>query len=87
MMLLMGHLSHILLRLRDENLANNKMSLIQLIQSRPIATVTGIIGSLSGYLMLSETGQLTAVAAWGVGFAADKLIETLSARSFPTIKK
>lgn len=71
----LGHLSHVLkvvIQLRE---TDRTMSLRQYIKDRPYKTVLALCGSVVGYLILSDTGQLTMVGAMAVGYMADSVFD------------
>ncbi len=73
--MLLGHMAHILKTVVQLREANSTMSLRQYITERPYKTALALCGSLIGYILLNDSGQLTLVAAMGVGYMADSVFD------------
>lgn len=73
--MLLGHTAHILKSVIQLRETEGAMTLRVYIKQRPYKTAFALCGSLVGYIMLADTGQLTLVAAMGVGYMADSVFE------------
>lgn len=73
--MLLGHLAHILKTVVQLRETDKKETIQSYIGDHPYKTALAICGSLVGYIMLADTGQLTLVAAMGVGYMADSVFE------------
>jgi len=71
----LGHLAHVLKAVVQLREADKTMTLKTYIGQRPYKTALALCGSLVGYIMLADTGQLTLVAAMSVGYMADSVFE------------
>jgi len=71
----LGHMAHTLKAVVQLREADRSMTLGAYIRQRPYKTALALCGSLIGYVMLADTGQLTMVAALGVGYMADSVFE------------
>lgn len=79
--LLVGHATQVLMAIVNFRKEGREVGLIRYLQSRPYSSAIAMLGSIGGYLVLADTGQLSVVAAWGMGYAADNMVKTLAARS------
>lgn len=79
--LLVGHATQVLMALVTQRKAGRDIGLAAYIRSRPYSSAIAVLGSIGGYLMLVDTSQLSVVAAWGMGYAADNMVKTLADRS------
>lgn len=76
-MMWLGQACHILktvVELRDRG---EQIGLGGFVRSRPYKTALGLLGGLAGYLLLYDTNQLTLVAAFGVGYMADSVLDAV----------
>ncbi|QFS86638.1 MULTISPECIES: hypothetical protein [unclassified Marinobacter] len=71
----LGHMAHTLKAVVQIREADKTMTLRKYIAERPYKTGLSVAGSLIGYVMLADTGQLTLVAAMGVGYMADSVFD------------
>ncbi len=71
----LGHIAHTLKAVIQLRETDKSMGLVTYIRQRPYKTAFALCGSLVGYIMLADTGQLTLVAAMGVGYMADSVFE------------
>lgn len=51
----------------------------------PYQTTLAIIGATVGFIALSSTGQLTPITAFGVGYMANSVADTIGKRSIDKI--
>jgi len=58
--------------------AGEPISPVQYVKDKPYRCVLSLVGAVIGYGVLIDTGQLTAVAAVGVGFAGAEVINWVS---------
>lgn len=77
----LGHIAHTLKAVIQLRESDNSMGLTTYIRQRPYKTAFAICGSLVGYIMLADTGQLTLVAAMGVGYMADSVFEVTASKT------
>lgn len=75
--LVLGHLCHILALVVEARSGGDKLTILGHIGNRPYQTALAVCGSLAGYLLLLDTGQLTIVAAFGVGYLANDSLEAI----------
>ncbi|KAA0014417.1 hypothetical protein F0A17_01850 [Billgrantia pellis] len=80
-MLLLGHGAHLLKKLIEVRQQGNEISLAQFLRLRPYKSALALLGSVAGYLLLAEHGAPSLVAAFGVGYAADSMLEVVGARA------
>tara|TARA_Y100000034_G_scaffold107107_1_gene136329 strand:+ start:423 stop:704 length:282 start_codon:yes stop_codon:yes gene_type:complete len=71
----LGHLAHTLKAVIQIREADKTLTLRKYVNQRPYKTGLALCGSLIGYVMLADTGQLTLVAAMGVGYMADSVFD------------
>jgi len=71
----LGHLAHTLKAVVQLREADKTLTLRKYVNQRPYKTGLALCGSLIGYVMLADTGQLTLVAAMGVGYMADSVFD------------
>lgn len=78
-MLFYGGAAHLLSCLAEASAKQgSRVTPLAYIRNRPYRVALGLIGSLAGYGALSSTGQLTAVAAFGVGYMADNALSKIA---------
>lgn len=57
------------------------VSLPQWLRMRPYRTVASVLAALSTALVLHDVGELTMIAALGIGYASDSIADYIKARS------
>lgn len=80
LVMFLGHFAHVLKSVIEVRNNDQTMTLKQYVMMRPYKTMLALCGSIVGYLMLYDTGQLTLVAAMGVGYMADSVFEVTESR-------
>jgi hypothetical protein len=71
----LGHISHTLKTVVQLREMDRNMTLMVYVKDRPYKTALALCGSLVGYILLNDSGQLTLMAALGVGYMADSVFE------------
>ena len=87
LMLVLGLLSHFLkdlIRIKAET--GQHISPIEYWTKYPYKTLFCIIGAIIGYVFLMESNQLTAFAAFGMGYISNSVADMLGKRSADTMK-
>lgn len=80
-----GLLTHFLkdiIRIKKES---GFITLKQYWAKHPYQTALAIIGAIVGFIALSSTGQLTPITAFGVGYMANSVADTIGKRSIDRI--
>lgn len=80
-MLLAGHAAHLLKKLIEVRQQGHPLSLAGFLRLRPYKSALALLGSVAGYLLLAEHGSPSLVAAFGVGYAADSMLEVIGAKA------
>lgn len=83
--MLLGHMAHVLKSVVQKREADTSVTLTSYLKARPYKTALALCGSLVGYIMLADTGQLTLVAAMGVGYMADSVFEVTANKTRGTL--
>lgn len=87
LMVILGLLTHFLkdlIRIKQEEGA--PPNIIKYWKDNPYQTLLSIVGALSGYFALLETGQLTALTAFGIGYMANSVADVLGKRALNKIE-
>lgn len=79
--MLLGHVAHNLKAVVQLREADKTVTLSSYVSQRPYKTGLALCGSLVGYIMLADTGQLTLVAAMGVGYMADSVFDMTASKT------
>lgn len=77
-MMLLGALAHLManvVRLRTEG---QEYGLVKYIRSRPYTVTLNVIGAVIATALLYDSGQLTPLAAVGVGYAGDSILKNMA---------
>ena len=81
LVMLLGHVAHIIKTVVQLRESDDTISLKKYIIQRPYKTSLALCGSLIGYIMLNDSGQLTLVAAMSVGYMADSVFDIASQKT------
>lgn len=79
-MLLAGLLAHVLKKFMEVRQQLEALTLASYLKARPYKTAMAVIGAGAGYLLIAEASTPGLVAAFGVGYAADSMLEVVGAR-------
>ena len=71
MMAVLGHLVHLLKKVVELRASGEQIGLIGFVRSRPYRTALGVAGSAAAMGYLFDSGNVTAMAAFGFGYMAD----------------
>ncbi|QTP60915.1 hypothetical protein HNO53_20680 [Billgrantia antri] len=80
-MLLAGLLTHVLKKFLEVRQQMEALTLAMYLRARPYKTSLSVIGAGAGYLLIAEPSTPSLVAAFGVGYAADSMLEVVGARA------
>ena len=90
MMMIYGLLTHFLLKMKHYRTAFPDTRFWCLVASyyrdNPFATILAIIGAVAGYSMLYGSAELTRATAYGLGYMADGVADTIGNRSIKNLK-
>ncbi|PKG49585.1 hypothetical protein [Halomonas sp. MES3-P3E] len=81
LLVLAGNATHTLKKLIEVRQQGHALSLIGFLRLRPYKTSLALLGSMAGYLLLVDQGVTSLVAAFGVGYAADSMLEVVGAKA------
>lgn len=79
-MLAAGLLAHLLKKFIEVRQQLEALTLVAYLKARPYKTAMSVIGAGVGYLLIAEPSTPSLVAAFGVGYAADSMLEVVGAR-------
>jgi len=79
--MLLGHMAHTLKTVVQLREMDRTMTLIAYVKDRPYKTALALCGSVIGYILLNDSGQLTLTAALGVGYMADSVFEIAASKT------
>lgn len=80
-MLLAGLVTHLLKKFMEVRQQLEALTLGAYLKARPYKTAMAVIGAGAGYLLTAEASVPSLVAAFGVGYAADSMLEVVGARA------
>ncbi|MGP5563719.1 hypothetical protein [Vreelandella alkaliphila] len=80
MMAMLGHLVHLLKKVVELRASGEQIGLVGFVQSRPYRTALGVAGSAAAMGYLFDSGDVTAMAAFGFGYMADSGLAMLDSR-------
>lgn len=80
MMAALGHLVHLLKKVVELRASGEQIGLIGFVRSRPYRTALGVAGSAAAMGYLFDSGDVTAMAAFGFGYMADSGLAMLDNR-------
>lgn len=80
MMAALGHLVHLLKKVVELRASGKPIGLVGFVRSRPYRTALGIAGSAAAMGYLFDSGDVTAMAAFGFGYMADSGLAMLDNR-------
>ncbi|MGM0825683.1 MAG: hypothetical protein ACQEUY_13300 [Pseudomonadota bacterium] len=80
-MLAFGLLAHVLKKFLEVRQQVSTVTLHQYVMARPYKTALSIVGAVAGYLLIAEPSTPSLVAAFGVGYAADSMLEVVGAKA------
>jgi hypothetical protein len=86
LLVLAGNATHTLKKLVEVRQQGHALSLLGFLRLRPYKSVLSLLGSMAGYLLLVDQGVTGLVAAFGVGYAADSMLEVVGARARAVVK-
>ncbi|MDT0499696.1 MULTISPECIES: hypothetical protein [unclassified Halomonas] len=75
-----GLLTHLLKKFLEVRQQLEALSLPAYLKARPYKSALAVIGAGVGYLLIADPGPPSLVAAFGVGYAADSMLEVIGAR-------
>jgi len=79
-MLLAGLLTHLIKKFLEVRQQLEALTLSAYLKARPYKSALAAIGAGAGYLLIADPGPPSLVAAFGVGYAADSMLEVIGAR-------
>lgn len=79
-MLLAGLLTHLLKKFLEVRQQLEALTLPTYLKARPYKSALAVIGASAGYLLIADPSPPSLVAAFGVGYAADSMLEVIGAR-------
>lgn len=85
-MVVLGLLTHFLkdlIRIKQEN--GVPPNIIEYWKANPYQTLLCVVGACAGYFALLETGQLTALTAFGIGYMANSVADVIGKRALNKI--
>jgi hypothetical protein len=77
-MLLYGMAANLLAALAQASTKGKPVNPIRFVAERPYRIALGVVAGLAGYGALDSTGQLTAVAAFGVGYMGTDVLQRIA---------
>ncbi|WP_280565283.1 hypothetical protein [Chromohalobacter sp. 48-RD10] len=80
-MLLLGLATHVLKKFMEMRQQLEALTLIAYLKARPYKSVMATIGAMAGYLLLADASVPSLVSAFGVGYAADSMLEIVGAKA------
>ncbi|MDR5887548.1 hypothetical protein [Vreelandella janggokensis] len=86
LLVLAGNATHILKKLIEVRQQGHDLTLFGFLRVRPYKSALSLVGSLAGYLLLADQGVTSLVAAFGVGYAADSMLEVVGAKARTVVK-
>lgn len=87
LMIVLGLMTHFLKDLiRIKNETGSPPNLIKYWKDNPYQTLLSIVSGAAGYFALMETGQLTALTAFGIGYMANSVADVLGKRAISGIE-
>ena len=81
LMLILGVLAHFFKALAQIRVNGHPINPIKYWLDHPYHSALTVIGAIVGYVALMETGQLTAINAFGIGFMANSVADVIGSRS------
>lgn len=85
-MLLAGLVTHLLKKFMEMRQQLEALTLPAYLKARPYKTALAVIGASAGYLLTSEPAAPSLMAAFGVGYAADSMLEVVGARGRAAVR-
>lgn len=79
-MAVLGHLVHLLKKVVELRASGEEVGLIGFVRSRPYRTALGVAGSAAAMGYLFDSGNVTAMTAFGFGYMADSGLSMLNLR-------
>lgn len=80
MMAALGHLVHLLKKVVELRASGEEVGLLGFVRSRPYRTALGMAGSAAAMGYLFDSGDVTAMTAFGFGYMADSGLAMLESR-------
>ncbi|MCZ0926447.1 hypothetical protein L0636_00910 [Halomonas janggokensis] len=80
MMAVLGHLVHLLKKVVELRASGERVGVVSFIRSRPYRTALGVAGSAAAMGYLFDSGDVTAMTAFGFGYMADSGLGMLDNR-------
>lgn len=85
-MLFAGLLTHLLKKFLEVRQQMEALTLPAYLKARPYKSTLALIGACAGYLLVGDPAPPGLVAAFGVGYAADSMLEVIGARSRAAVR-
>jgi hypothetical protein len=76
-----GHATHLIKKTAERRADGWDGGVLHLVEERPYRTVLGVCGSVAALAFLFETGQVSLVAAFAVGYMADSALGLLDSHT------
>ncbi len=80
-MLLLGLATHFLKALLQMKLAGNHLTPIEYWRGHPYQSGLAVVGAVVGFVALYESGNLTSINAFGIGYMANSVADVLGGRA------
>lgn len=85
-MLAFGLLSHLLKKFLELRQQLEALTFRTYLKARPYKTALSVIGGCAGYLLIAEPTAPSLVAAFGVGYAADSMLDVVGAKARAAVR-
>lgn len=86
LLLILGLASHLLKKVVAEVRAGNRdISIRSYWLENPYPTALGIVGAVTGFVLLYDTPELTKLTAWGLGYMCDSAAEMFGDRAMKKV--
>lgn len=86
-MLLLGTVSHFLKKVIEARQIDRTITMCVYWRTFPYSSTLSLIGAAAGFFALYQIGELSLINAFGVGYIADSVVNTLGKRGQGALEK